>query len=79
MHKIIIQSVFLSSAINIVLLLNFKKIRSLVPPPEIDKEKLVGFAQYFGHPLYFDTIFFFILILVPVLTLIFLYRINKRK
>lgn len=79
MHKIIIEGVFLSSVINVVLLLSFKKIRSLVPPPEIGGDKLIGFSQYFGYPFYFDTIFFFILIFVPILTFIFLYKLNKRK
>lgn len=78
MYKIIIRSVFISSFLNIILLLSFKKIRSLMPPPEIDEEKLVGFAQYFGYPFYFDTIFFFFLIFVPIFTLILVYELNKK-
>lgn len=79
MAKIIIYSILLSSVLNAFLLIYFKKIRALLPPPEISSNKLIGFAQYFGYPLYFDTIFFFFLIFIPILTLIFFYKVNKRK
>lgn len=79
MNKIIIYGILLSSVLNAFLLINFKRIRSLFPPPEIGEEKLVGFAQYYGYPFYFDTIFSFFLILIPILTFIFLYKLNKRK
>lgn len=77
--KLIIYSILLSSVLDSFLLINFKKIRAIFPPPEIEANKLIGFAQYFGYPLYFDTIFFFFLIFTPVLTFIFLYFIFKNK
>lgn len=77
--KIIIKSIAISSILNLVLLLSFKKIRSYVPPPEIGKDGLVGFSQYFGYPFYFDTAFFFFLIFVPMFIFIALYVFNKNK
>lgn len=79
MHRVIIRSILFSSFLNAFFLVSFKKIRSLLPPPEINSNKLIGFAQYFGYPLYFDTIFFFFLIFVPILTFIFIYRVTNRK
>jgi len=54
----------------------FKKIRALLPPPEIMSNKIIGFAQYFGYPLYFDTIFVLFLIFLPVL-LFYLFTLKK--
>jgi len=79
MSKIIIYSILLSSFLNIVLLVSFKRIRSLLPPTEINSNKLIGFAQYFGYPFYFDTVFFFFLVFAPVLTFIIMYFIHKNK
>ncbi len=77
--KIIINSIAISSILNLVLLLSFKKIRSYIPPPEIGRDGLVGFAQYFGYPFYFDTLFFFFLIFVPILIFMILYELNRNK
>ena len=49
------------------LALSFRKIRDFLPPPEIRKEHIVGYAQYFGYPLYLDVAVFFIVILCPVI------------
>ena len=77
--KLIIYSILLSSVLNSFLLINFKKIRAIFPPPEISNNNLIGFAQYFGYPLYLDTVFFFFLIFTPALTFIFLHFIFKNK
>lgn len=76
--KFLLNTIVLSLSINLVLLLGFKKLRALVPPPQISDGKLVGFAQYFGYPLYFDTAFFFALILVPFVTFVIFYKKNKK-
>lgn len=78
-NKLIVQSIMLSSLLNIVLLVNFKNIRSIFPPPEIGRDGLVGFAQYFGYPFYFDTLIFFFMIFVPISTFIVLYIKNRKK
>ncbi len=75
--KIIIQSVLLSSLINLLLLAFFKKFRGIIPPPEINRDGLIGFPQYFGYPLYFETLYFYLLIFAPVLTFLILFIINK--
>ncbi|GEM_PF-3098869 len=77
--KIIIKCITISIILNLVLLLGFKKIRSYISPPEIGRDGLVGFAQYFGYPFYFDTLIFFFMIFVPILTFIALYVFNKNK
>lgn len=76
--RIIIKTIVLSLTLNIVLLLSFKKIRSYVSPPEIGKDGLVGFSQYFGYPFYFDTLFFFFVIFLPIIIFIAL-CISKKK
>lgn len=37
----------------------FRSLRSYFPIPPIGSEKIVGFAQYNGYPLFFDTFLFF--------------------
>jgi hypothetical protein len=76
--KMIIHSIVLSSALNIFLLLGFKKIRTSLPPPEIGSDRLVGFAQYFGYPLYFDAFLFFLLLFSPILLFIILHRYKNK-
>lgn len=77
--KVTINAILSSFIFDLFLLASFKKIRSLLPPPEIENNKLIGFSQYFGYPFYIDAIFFFILFSVPVLFFVILYLINKRK
>lgn len=55
----------------------FRYIRSLFYPPEILEEKIVGYAQYFGYPFYFDTLLFFIFVLTPIAPLF--YILFKKK
>ena len=47
--------------------LSFRKLRDIMPDPAVNAETSIGYAQYFGYPMYLDTIIFFILILSPVL------------
>lgn len=78
-QKVLIKSILTSSMINVILLLGFKKIRMITPPPEINTDKLIGFSQYFGYPFYFDTIFFFFLVFIPILTFMIFYRLRRNK
>lgn len=55
----------------------FRYFRSLFYPPKITENKIVGYAQYFGYPLHFDTLLFFILIAIPALMLF--YILFRRK
>jgi len=50
----------------VVLLMFFRPLRRLSPPPEITQVGTVGFAQYFGYPFYFETIVFWIVFLSPL-------------
>lgn len=76
---IILKSIFFSLILLIVLFITFKKISALFPIPMIGNDKLVGFPQYYGYPLYFDTQFFFFIIFLPILILLFFYFWERRK
>ena len=61
-------SVISSSLIFLLFLaITFRKIRDLFPKPTISENVSIGFAQYFGYPLLFDSILFFSLIFVPII------------
>ncbi|HVT00823.1 MAG TPA: hypothetical protein VHE53_01145 [Patescibacteria group bacterium] len=45
----------------------FKDIRNSFPPTPIVANQIVGYSQYFDYPLYFDSLFFLVLILLPVI------------
>ena len=77
-NKQFLLSLVLSGVIDGLLLLSFKNFRSFFPPPEIGQEKLVGFAQYYGYPIYYDTIYFFILLIVPIITFFIVYTRGKK-
>ena len=48
-----------------------RDIRSLFPLPIIDETKSVGYAQYFGYPIYFDTLAFNFFFLSPLVLMFF--------
>ena len=52
---------------SIFFLFSFKLIRNLMPPPMIGKDKIVGYAQYFGYPIYFDAVVFLLFLSMPAL------------
>ena len=66
-----------SAVIILVLIILLRPIRSLFPMPAIGADKIVGYAQYFGYPLSFDTLFFFALMLIPLLVIVFVYLFKK--
>lgn len=74
--KELIQIVIFSLILIFSAFVLYKKMRGLFPPPQIGSEKLVGFAQYFGYPIYFDTIFFFLIVSIPLIVTIIL-KIRK--
>jgi hypothetical protein len=57
-----------------LILVGFRYARSLLNPPEISQDKIVGFSQYFGYPLYFDHALFLVLIILPVIIAIVFHR-----
>jgi hypothetical protein len=76
LKKVVIKTIIVSTLMIFFLMLGFKKIRAFFPPPEIANEKLVGFAQYFGYPFYFDSIVFLLVVLLPILML-FIFSFKK--
>lgn len=74
--KVIKKTVVVSIVLVFCMLAYFKKIRSFLPPPEITKDKIIGFAQYNGYPINFDTGFFLLIVFLPVLIL-FVFSIKK--
>ena len=64
--KLLVQY-FLSLLLVIFLLaLSFRKLRDVLSVPDFTHSGMVGYAQYFGYPLYLDTILFFCLFLYPL-------------
>ncbi len=58
-----------------LILFEYRQLRSFFPKPS--KEDVIGFAQYFGYPLYFDNFIFLAIILSPILAFI-IKRIIKK-
>lgn len=77
--KILIEGVFYISIIYLIILLNFRQLRLLFKPPEITENGIVGYAHYFGYPLYFETIIFFVFILSPIVVFFILSRIRMYR
>jgi hypothetical protein len=77
--KFIPISLIVSFGIDATLIILLRPIRSLFPLPEIGSGKIIGYSQYFGYPLSFDTVFFFVLILVPLLIVFFTYLFKRNK
>ena len=77
--KIVIEGLFYISIIYLAILLSFRQLRSLFRPVKITEDDIVGYAQYFGHPLYFETIIFFVFILSPILVFFILSKIRKYR
>lgn len=72
--SIVLASLFIFSIEILLLLVYFRKIRSLFPLPEVEGDKIIGYSQYFGSPFYFDTfIFFFVLVSIPLIIVILNY------
>jgi hypothetical protein len=64
-----------------VFALSFRKIRDILPPPEITEQKIVGYSHFFGYPFFLDTVIFFFFILYPFLayiTIIFIQKLKNR-
>jgi len=73
---VVIKTIIFSALIILFIFIGFKKIRMFFPPPEITSEKLVGFTQYFGYLIYFDSIIFLLIIFLPVVIL-FIFSFKK--
>jgi hypothetical protein len=65
--KVIIWFVFYVSIALSILALLFRTLRDILPNPELKADTSIGYAQYFGYPLYLDTFLFFLLLLLPVI------------
>lgn len=75
--RILIETFIYLVLILAAIFFTFRYFRSLFFPPEINEDKIVGYAQYFGYPFHFDTLLFFIFMIIPVL--MFFYILFKRK
>ena len=77
--KILIEGLFYISIIYSIILLNFRQLRYSFSPPKTTENEIIGYAQYFGYPLYFETIIFFVFILSPIVVFFGLSKIRKYK
>jgi hypothetical protein len=74
--RIFIKSVYSkiinSNILGLIILLfiiavSFRHLRDIFPKPHIDNATSIGYAQYFGYPLYLDNYIFWIFIATPIL------------
>lgn len=72
--EIIIIAIF-----GFILILSFRKLRDSLPPPEINQSKVIGYAQYFGYPLYMDAVIFFSIIFFPAAFFAIMRLIDNNK
>lgn len=75
--KVLFEVFILFALIIGAIFFTFRYFRSLFYPPKITEDKIVGYAQYFGYPLHFDTILFLIFLMIPVF--IFFYILFRRE
>lgn len=52
-----------------VIFLSFRTVREMFDPPLIGEHLIVGYAQYYGYPLYFEAVILFIVLLSPFIIL----------
>lgn len=71
-------SLIFSFFLTICLVLSFRAIRDSLPPTKIENQKIVGYSQYFGYPLYLDTIVFFIFILSTFASAFLMHIIHRK-
>ena len=74
---ILIEGLIYIFIIYLFIFLNFRYLRSLFGRPEIGENGIIGYAQYFGYPLYFETILFAIFILAPIVIFYILSKTRK--
>ena len=77
--KILLEGLFYISIIYLIILLNFRQLRSLFGSPKITGDGIVGYAHYFGYPLYFEIIIFFVFILSPIVVFFVLSKIRRYR
>jgi hypothetical protein len=78
-RRVVIWGIVVSGIINLLLLIFFKKIKAIIPPPEIGNSGSVGFVHYFGYPAYIDTLVFLFIIFSPVIVIYVINKLNNKK
>lgn len=77
--KILLEGLIYVGVIYLAILLNFRKLRSLFPSSKTNGDGIIGYAQYFGYSMYFETILFFVFVFSPVVIFFILSKIRKYK
>lgn len=76
-RNIVIQCIFLLIILLGIIFASFRTLRDILPDTQFESNTSIGYAQYFGYPVYLDTVIFFLLVLTPFL--FFLIMNNKHK
>jgi hypothetical protein len=75
---VLIEGISYLTIIYIIILVSFRYVRSsLAIDSKNIQADIVGYSQYFGYPLYFETIIFFIFVLSPIVVFYILSKIRK--
>lgn len=68
---LMIESLVYFFIFNFILIISMRFLRNFQSPTIINTDKMIGYSQYFGYPLYFDTIIVFLIIMSPIFCFIF--------
>ena len=75
--RIVVEGTFYTLIVYAIILLNFRQLRSFFSPPKAIEGDIVGFAQYYGYSLYFETIIFLVFVLSPIVVFFILSGVRK--
>ena len=65
--KIYVVSVLIFLSEILLVLMLFRKIREKFPITGIGANGIIGYAQYFGYPFYFETLIFLLITISPII------------
>jgi len=71
-RKIFIWFLLYTGVVFGLILVFFRVLRMIFPPPKIGTDQIIGYAQYFGYPLNFETILVDSIIILPAVILFLL-------
>ncbi|GEM_PF-5377710 len=76
---VLVKSISLWLLSIIALGIGFRALRELAQQPQIDANKIVGYVQYFGYPIYFDSLVFNFIFILFIIIILVAIRMNLSK
>lgn len=75
---LILGAIYTQVKLITLLVVTFRKTRELFYPASIGGSLIIGWAQYQGYPMYYETLLFFVFLLIPISTLVVVKLIVKK-